>query len=418
MVFALVLAGPAGAAEPTSMPSTFPPGWLPIQKLDPVAPAWADFRKIEDKVHLYLPPGVKTYRGVFVCYVFHSQDPRELADAWQFAMVTIPWPFEYDLGHNDKRNGRFKLGHPVGNMGVLLEYLNVAARETAHPELAVAPLVGWVGQNGPALANDLFKRAPDRLLAWTDGFPNRVAQVPELTAAIPFAYAWEFTPNDKLERESQVKSADVAGKPTPPRDLRARANTYGFPHGIYSKYNYFCVFLDRCIKARLPADPPPAGTPVRLRPWNKEEGWAGDFAPVGNWSPVAPSAQATGMVDPQWFPDEYAAWAWRAYHTAEPTLKITAPVTEYRKGGDRKDCGFGFGPPLAAGEPHTFTAEGTGTFKQVEFRDGNILLGVAESPPWKLEGVKLDRGLHAVSAVGIAADGSRSSSRAVFIMVK
>lgn len=99
----------------------FPSGWLPLNRLGE-EPSWSDFRQIDDKIHLYLPPNVKVVRGVFVCYVFHSGDPRELARVWQFALATVPWPFEYDLGVNDKRNGRFKLGHPVGNMGILLRY--------------------------------------------------------------------------------------------------------------------------------------------------------------------------------------------------------------------------------------------------------------------------------------------------------
>lgn len=165
---------------------TFPPGWLPLQQLTD-EPAWSDFRKIEDKIHLYLPPGVTNIRGVFVCFVFHSADARELARLWQFALVTVPWPFEFDLGHNDKRNGRYKLGHPAVDMSLLLRYLDHAAKETKHPELAVAPLVGWLGQNGSHLCGDLHKRVPERIIAWSDSFANRLAQYPEMTKQIPFA---------------------------------------------------------------------------------------------------------------------------------------------------------------------------------------------------------------------------------------
>ncbi|MCE9530880.1 MAG: hypothetical protein K8T89_07120, partial [Planctomycetes bacterium] len=394
------------------------PGWLPLQQLDD-KPTWSDVRKIEDKIHLYLPPGVENCRGIFVCYVFHSQDPRELARLWRFALVTIPWPFEYDLGHNDKRNGRYKLGHPIGNMGFLLDYLDAAAALTKHPELAVAPIVGWLGQNGSHLCNDLWKRAPDRIIGWTDSFPNTLAKYPELTKNVPFALAWEFTLQEAKERqaESNKKLADVKEKLTPAPDLVCRANTYGFLHGIYSKWTFFMLFLDRLISLRLPETPPPPGQPTKLRPIEREKGFVGDYNAIGEWNPVAPFAEAKGMVAPVWLPDAYCAWGWRAYHTAKPDIKLTAPVVEYRGKGERKDCGLGFGNVIKSGTPLTFTAEAAGAYSKIEFRSGDKVLGVAEKAPYRLEGVKLERGLHALFAVGAAESGKRTASRAAFLVV-
>ncbi len=396
-----------------------PPGWLPIQRLDN-KPTWSDFRKIEDKIHLYLPPGVDNVRGVFVCYVFHSQDPRELARLWKFALVTVPWPFEYDLGHNDKRNGRFKLGHPAGNMGVLLNYLNAAAKETKHPELAVAPLVGWLGQNGSHLGNDLFKRAPERVVAWTDSFPNTLAKYPDFTAKVPFAYAWEFTPQEAKDRQADrdKKLPPVKDQLTPALDLSCRANTYGFAHGIYSKWTFFMLFLDRLIGLRLPETPPPAGQPTKLRPVEREKGWVGDYNPVGEWNPIAPFAEARGMVTPVWLPDAYCAWGWRAYHSAKPDIKLTAPVVEYRsKGPNRKDCGLGFDNIMKPGTPLTFAAETTGTYAKIEFRSGDKVLGTSEKAPFRIEGIRLERGLHALFAVSVTPAGERKASRAAFLVV-
>ena len=167
----------------------FPPGWLPLSELDD-KPTWSEFRDIKDRIHLYLPDEDKPVRGVFACFVFHSGDPRELADLWNFALVTVPWPFEYDLGFNDKRNGRYKLGHPVQDMGLLLRYLDHAGKAKKHPELSSVPLVGWLGQNGSRMCTDLYARAPERVLAWSDSFPNRLRQYPELTAKVPFPFAW------------------------------------------------------------------------------------------------------------------------------------------------------------------------------------------------------------------------------------
>jgi hypothetical protein len=238
----------------------FPPGWVPVTRLD-ARPAWSAVREDKERIHLYLPNGDKPVRGVFVCFVFHSGDPRELADLWNFALVTVPWPFEYDLGHNDKRNGRFQLGHPAQDMGLLLRYLEHAATETKHPELATAPIVGWLGQNGSHLCADLFKRAPDRVLAWSDSFPNRLRQFPELTQRVPFAFAWEI-PKNELRAGQRISKNDGDA----PADLSCRATAYGFDHGIYSKFNFFMAYLDRCIATRLPAEKPPPGQGVKLKP--------------------------------------------------------------------------------------------------------------------------------------------------------
>jgi hypothetical protein len=413
-----LIAGPARATDKDE----FPPGWLPLQRLDDKT-AWADFRKIEDKVHLYLPPNVETVRGVFVCYVFHSGDPRELARLWQFALVTVPWPFEYDLGHNDKRNGRYKLGHPVGNMGLLLRYLDHAAKETKHPELAVAPLVGWLGQNGSHLCADLYQRAPERVIAWADSFANRLAKYPELTAKVPFAYAWEITAKDEKERraEREEKLNALKGKPTPAPDLACRANTYGFPHGIYSKFNFFMAYLDRCIALRLPAEMPQPGRPTKLRPVVREDGWVGDYNAVGEWNAIAPFQEAKGMVAPVWLPDEYAAWMWRSYHSAKPDLRLTAPVIEYRRKDGKwggPECGLSYGGQVKAGTPLRFAAETAGDYAKVEFHDGNRIVGTATKAPWQAEGVKLERGLHALFAVGVTVDGSRRASRPAFLIVE
>jgi hypothetical protein len=404
-------------AEPAA--KLFPPGWLPVKRLDD-GPSWPEVRKIDDSIQVYLPPDVPVVRGVFVCYVFHSADPRELARLWKFALVTVPWPFEYDLGVNDKRNGRYKAGHPVGDMGLLLRYLEEAAAQTKHPELAVAPLVGWLGQNGSHLCNDLYQRAPDRVIGWADAFPDRLAKYPELTTKIPYAFAWELSPKEAKDRlaERESKTAPPKDQPTPAKDMASRATTYGFPHGIYSKWNFFMLFLDRLIRLRLPEETPPPGQPTKLRAIAKESGWVGDFNPVGEWNPIAPFGEAKGMVSPTWHPDAYAAWSWRSYHSANPAIKLTAPIVEYRsKGDNRKDCGLGYGNVMKAGTPLRFAAEGKGNYRKVEFHDGDRILGFADAEPWQLNDIRLERGLHALFAVGVAADGKREASRAAFLVV-
>ena len=413
VLLAFILAPPHSHAA-----QEFPPGWVPVKQLD-AKPTWSEVREIQDQVHLYLPDKSKPVRGIFACFVFHSGDPRELADLWNFALVTVPWPFEYDLGHNDKRNGRYKLGHETQDMGLLLRYLDVAAKETKHPELSTVPIVGWLGQNGSRQCADLYAHAPQRVLAWTDSFPNRLRQYPELTMQVPFAFAWEISKSDLRSGMRTYQQDEEA-----PADLSCRATTYGHGHGIYSKFNFFLFYLDRCIAARMPDKMPPPGEPVKLKPVRRAEGWVGDFDPISAWNPIAP-ATSGDLADakyPVWFPDAYAAWSWRAYHSSCDDLQLTGPKFAYAKingkWGGEGACGLGYGGYLAAEDTHKFTANVKGEYAKVEFHDGDRVLGEVTEAPWSLADVKLEPGLRVLFAVGVKADGSRAASRPAMVIVE
>ena len=400
----------------TTHAQDFPPGWVPVQRLS-AEPTWGDFRDIKDRIHLYLPDDAKPVRGVFACFVFHSGDPRELADLWNFALVTVPWPFEYDLGHNDKRNGRYKLGHATQDMGLLLRYLDRAAKDTKHPELSTVPIVGWLGQNGSGMCADLYARSPDRVLAWSDSFPNRLRQYPELTQKVPFAFAWEISKSELRSGERKYRQEEVM-----PADLSCRANTYGFGHGIYSKFNFFMFYLDRCIAARMPDQMPAAGQPVQLKPVVRDAGWVGDFDPISGWNPISPASADVAAKYPVWMPDEYAAWSWRAYHSSCDDLVITGPKRAYAKingqWGGGGACGLGYGGFLSASDKHTFSVNMKGDYEKVEYHDGDQIIRVAEAAPWDVKDVTLDRGLRVLFAVGVKKDGSRSASRPALVIVK
>lgn len=405
------------SACPLGADETFPPGWLPLSSLDD-KPSWSDVRDIRDRIHLYLPGSDQPVRGVFACFVFHSGDPRELADLWNFALVTVPWPFEYDLGVNDKRNGRYKLGHESQNMGLLLRYLEAAGKESKHPELATVPIVGWLGQNGSRLCADLYERAPGRVLAWSDSFPNALRKFPKLTANVPYPFAWEANKAD-LKSGQRTYRKD----PDPPVDLSCRASTYGFGHGIYSKFNFFMFYLDRCIKVRMPSQMPAPGMPVTIKEVTRDTGWVGDFDPIGSWNPISVAGEEENATRyPVWFPDEYTAWAWRSYHSSCNDLKITGPRHTYSKIGGKWGgngaCGLGYGGFLSANETHTFSASVKGDYTKIEFHDGNRVVGGASAPTWTVEGVKLQPGLRVLFAVGIRGDGSRAASRPALAIVK
>ena len=401
------------AALPVSA-DEFPPGWLPVEKLERT-PAWDDDEPpFTEKVRLYLP-GDEPVRGVFVCFVFHSADPREVAEAWNFALVTVTRETIQHLGIRDRKTGKRTLGYQNRGMGLVLKYLEHAAEATGHDELTTVPIVGWLGQAGGHYCRDLHARAPQRVLAWADSFGGQLRQYPELTREIPFAFAWEVKKQDVQRRERTPPKKGV-----PPEDLACAASTYGFPHGIYSKFNYFMVYLDRCIKVRMPQELPPAGRPVKLNPVAFKDGWVGDFLPISEWNPIAraTSEETTKYDHPSWLPDSYAAAAWRSYHSAEPDIRMTGPIIPYDRSKRGPRMGLGYGGFYPADKPLTLTAESTGEYDRVEFYDGDRLLGTAEAAPWTIEGVEVKPGLRAIYAVGVKSDGRRTASHPAIAVAK
>jgi len=392
----------------------FPPDWLPVELLDGKI-AWDDDEApFNDRVRIYLP-GDKPVRGVFVCFVFHSADPREVADAWNFALVTITRDTIKDLGVRDRKTGKRTRGYKDQGMGLVLKYLEHAARQTGHTELTSVPMVGWLGQAGGHFCKDLYDRAPNRVLAWADSFSGQLRQYPGLTQKVPFALAWEV---HKKDLQSGKRSPPK--KEAPPHDLACEASTYGFPHGIYSKYNFFMAYLDRCIKLRLPGKMPVAGQPVKLRPVNFRDGWLGDFQPISEWNPAAEadSREAASFKQPAWLPDAYAAAMWRSYHSAKPDIKMTAPVIPYGRSNRGPQMGLGYGGFLPAGKPLMLKAKSTGDYAKVEFYDGDKLLGAVDAAPWIVEGIEFKAGLHAVYAVAITKDGQRTASQPAIAVAK
>jgi hypothetical protein len=45
-------------------------------------------------------------------------------------------------------------------------------------------------------------------------------------------------------------------------------------------------------------------------------------------------------------------------------------------------------------------------------------VGTTSQAPWQVEGVKLERGLHALFAVGVDGDGTRRASQPAFLIIE
>jgi hypothetical protein len=57
-------------------------------------------------------------------------------------------------------------------------------------------------------------------------------------------------------------------------------------------------------------------------------------------------------------------------------------------------------------------------YAKIELHDGHKIVGTAEKAPWQIENIRLERGLHALFAVGVTDDGKRKATRLAFLVVE
>jgi len=89
-----------------------------------------------------------------------------------------------------------------------------------------------------------------------------------------------------------------------------------------------------------------------------------------------------------WMPDAYAAWMWRSYHSAKPTVRLTTPVIEYSKNNGKwggPEYGLGYNGTLKAGTPLCFAADAPLGIASIEFHDGDSIVGAASAAPWEVK---------------------------------
>ena len=230
-----------------------------------------------EAVHLYLPNKNRPVDGVFVCLVFTSPDPREFADVWNFALVTIPFPFTYDLGDKDHRNQSRANTHEPQGMQLLLRYLDDVAKQTNHPELSKVPIVGWMGQAGSLPENPLRLQSGTRARLGTPSSILRSEAFANLPYKVPFAYSWKSTTGERQRRPENAYPITSSA----PCSTTLDASTYGFKH--------LGSFFDRQLFQKL--------KPIIKKP-------VGGSRPPQNGIRLANSEEAKAFVFPSWLPDK------------------------------------------------------------------------------------------------------------------
>lgn len=286
---------------------------------------------------VWIPPGVKTLRGVIVhqhgcgegackggataAYDLHWQ---ALAKKWDCALLGPS--YQQAEGQEcqlwcDPRNG---------SGDVFLRALADLGAKSNHPELDSVPWCLWGHSGGGTWAGTMLLLHPERCAAvWLrSGTPRMLlAEVP--TGNVAAAYAVPLMANPGVMEKDHARFGRAwTGTLGLVRSARLQNAPYGFAPDPRTGHEcgdsrYLAIpFFDACLAARLPD----AVGDARLKPMPREGAW---LAPILGDVAVPAEQYTNEPSGAVWLPNEAVAKAWMAYvktGTADDTKPPPAPT--------------------------------------------------------------------------------------------
>lgn len=272
---------------------------------------------------VWVPPGVKTLRGVLVhqhgcgsgackggetaAYDLHWQ---ALARKWDCALLGPSYHQE------DQQNCRLWCDPRNGSRAAFLRALRELGAKSGHPELERAPWCLWGHSGGGFWASLMQTLDPERVVAiwfrsgtaystWEKGEIPK-PEIPAAALRIPMM----GNPGAKEKDDPRFNGA-WTGTMAMFRAYRAQGAPIGFAPDPRTAHEcgdsrYLAIpFFDACLAMRLPAKP---GGP--LKPVDPGKGW---LAPLLG-DQARPAAEFAGKAEETvWLPNERVAKAWSEY---------------------------------------------------------------------------------------------------------
>jgi hypothetical protein len=271
---------------------------------------------------VWLPPGVKTLRGVIVhqhgcgvgackggetaAYDLHWQ---ALARKWDCALLG---PSYHQV---EKQNCRLWCDPRNGSAKTFLRALDDLAAKSGHPELAQAPWCLWGHSGGGFWASLMQTLHPERIVAiwfrsgtaytaWEKGEIPR-PEIPAAAYDVPIM----LNPGAKEKGDKRFDGA-WTGSLAMFEAYRAKDAPAGFAPDPRTSHEcgdsrYLAIpYFDACLALRLPAK----GN--KLKPVDRSSGWLAP--PLGDQA--EPAAKYSGKTEQAvWLPNERIAKAWAEY---------------------------------------------------------------------------------------------------------
>jgi hypothetical protein len=294
---------------------------------------------------IWIPPGVKTVRGVIVhqhgcgegsCKsgLTGAFDLHWQALARKHSCVLLAPSYEQP----EKADCQQWCDPRRGSDAVFQKGLAELGAKSGHPELATVPWALWGHSGGGHWAGGMVMLHPNRVIAaWLrSGVPLlqpnpertalRVHTLPDAALSVPLMC------NVGMKEGFSVKDGGFAGV-WPANEvffteMRARGGLIGVAIDPLSSHEcgnqrYLAIpWLDACLAARLPAR---AGAPLKLMPTAKA--WLTPFPVAGqDFTPPVPAAKFKGAKEKSaWLPNEDVARAWMQYVKDTSVVDVTPP---------------------------------------------------------------------------------------------
>jgi len=347
---ATVAAFTAAAQKPPY--DVFPPADPPYFRVRYEAPAQAKPGELIFPVNytIWLPPGVKTLRGVIVHQHGCGEGSCKSGLTGAFDLHWQALAKQHDCAllapsyeQPDKADCQMWCDPRNGSSAAFQKCLVDLAAKSGHPELARVPWALWGHSGGGHWAGGMVLMHPERVAAaWLrSGVPLlkedpkrtgiKAHTVPAAALLVPMMCnpGTKEGVTDKTNRFAGVWPANEAFL----TDLRSKGALVGLAvdpltsHECGNQRYMAIAWLDACLAVRLPKT---AGAPLTLMPTDKA--W---LAPLLAKEAV-PATKFTG--DPAkagWLPNEAVAKAWLAYvkDTALPDLTPPPAPTNLRVAG-------------------------------------------------------------------------------------
>lgn len=292
---------------------------------------------------IWLPPGVKTLRGIVV----HQHGCGDGAcRAGQTAAFDLHWQAlakQHEcalLGPSyeqpEKANCGMWCDPRNGSDQAFLKALEELAVKTGHPELTTVPWALWGHSGGAAWVGTMLALHPEKVVGvWLrSGLPRLVsredASKPPLELS-PAVLAVPVMCNLGTKEGVTVKEGRFAGlwKMMQPffEDFRGKGGLIGVAIDPLTSHDcgnqrYLAIpWLDTCLTARLPEKP---GDP--LRPMPTDGAWLAPLNDGAYGEAPQPAAKFTGdKAKSVWLPDEALAARWAQYVKDTAVADTTPP---------------------------------------------------------------------------------------------
>ena len=252
---------------------------------------------------LWLPADVKTIRGVtfnpFYTKAVTQQHWQAACRQWGFGIMSANF-----------------FGVKSDEIPTMIDTALAAfAKESGHPELAQAKLCPLGMSSGAGMSTRIAEHLPGRVIAVG---PVCLEVGPRDAKSMEIPMLTVFGDRDGKQYEKLMAKLPAA---------RAQGGRFGIApqwgrrHEFGRANNLLMPLFDAAIRVRLgqPGEP--------LKPYAEADGWLGD---ISQWkeggSTIAPFGKFTGdRAKAVWLPDAKTAYAWHAFVTFKPGLKLKSP---------------------------------------------------------------------------------------------